>query len=163
MSAIEIWRRAGETGDPQAAVRALGDGAELVSPFTERFVFRGPEEVEVLLTAVFSVVSGFRYEHEIRDGSAALLVARARVRGVDLHEMQHLELEADGRIRRITLAMRPLTAITALARELGPVLARAHGRPGAARTLRVTAALLDAVASTGERRFIPLAAPPRRG
>jgi len=159
-TAIRTWRSAGESGDHRAALAALAEDVELISPITERFTFRGRDEVEVVLASVFSVVSGFRYVTEISEGRETLLVARARVRGVDLQEFQHLELDEDGLIHRITLAMRPLTAITALARELGPVLARAEGRTGGARRLQLAGALLDRITATGDRRVIPLAAPP---
>lgn len=161
MSAIQTWRQAGESGDHRAALTALAEDVELISPITERYAFRGHREVGTVLESVFTVVSGFRYVVEVADGREVLLVARARVRGVDLQEFQHLELGEDGLIHRITLAMRPLVAITALARELGPVLARAEGRHREARTLRWAGAFLDSVAATGDQRFIPLAAPPR--
>ncbi|GAA1714045.1 NUDIX hydrolase [Brachybacterium phenoliresistens] len=158
-TAIRTWRSAGESGDHRAALAVLAKDVELISPITERFAFRGRDQVEVVLASVFSVVSGFRYVTEISEGRETLLIARARVRGVDLQEFQHLELDEDGLIHRITLAMRPLRAITALARELGPVLARAEGRPGGARRLQLAGALLDRITATGDRRLIPLAAP----
>ncbi|MFT4213426.1 MAG: hypothetical protein QM622_01435 [Microbacterium sp.] len=161
MNAIDTWKSAGEAGDAAAALTALTEDAELVSPLTARFRFRGADEIGPLLTAAFEVLSDYRYETDLRGDREAHLTARALVRGVELHELQHLELDRDGLIRTITVAMRPLPAITAFAREMGPLLAAEWGAPGAARRLRFAGAFLDSVASTGDRTFIPLAAPPR--
>lgn len=158
---IEQWKAAGEDGDATAAVGALRADAELVSPITDQFVFHGPEEIALLLRSVFAVVDDFRYTDDIRSGAAAVLTATSTVAGTALHEMQHLELDADsGRIRRVTAWIRPLPALTRLGRLLGPELARRQGRSGAARALVLAGGLLDHLAGTGDRQFVPLAAPP---
>lgn len=158
---LDDWITAGREHDPALAASALAPTVEMVSPLTDGFVFSGPEEIRDLLTAVFEAVADYRPVSAIRDGSTAVVVGHATVRGVALEEFQHLELDDDGRILRITIAMRPLPAITAFARELGPILARHQGNARAARTLRFAGAFLDSIAATGDRRFIPLAAPHR--
>jgi len=158
---LDAWIAAGRAHDAELAASALAADAELVSPLTDGFVFSGPGEIRELLSAVFEAVADYRPVSSMQDGRTAVVVGRAMVRGVALEEFQHLELAEDGRIARITIAMRPLPAITAFARELGPVLAQRQGNPRAARTLRFAGAFLDNVAATGDRRFIPLAAPQR--
>lgn len=159
MNSIDRWKQAGEAHNAAAAMAALATDAELVSPLTHRFRFRGLREIGELLDAVFEVASDYRYERDLRGAREAFLASRSQVAGVEIHELQHLELDGRGAITRITLAVRPLTALTALARALGPELARRQGHPRHARRLAHAGALLDAVARTGDTRFMPLAAP----
>ena len=159
MTAIDTWKTAGGTGDLESAVAALAPDAELVSPLTAQFSFRGRDEISQLLDAVFEVVSDYRYERDLRGDREAFLTVRAQVRGVEIHEVQHLELDQDGAISRITVSVRPLPALTALTRALGPALSRRQGRPAAARKLTLAGAFLDTVARTGDTKYVPLAAP----
>jgi hypothetical protein len=81
------------------------------------------------------------------------------VRGIALEEAQLLTPDADGRIRGITLFVRPMPAATALMRALGPELARRQGRRGLAGFLVANTAPLHAMVRFGDRRVVPLAAP----
>lgn len=159
MNSIDGWKQDGAGRDPDAAVVVIAPRCELVSPPTDQFRFRGRGEIGQLLDAVFEVVSDFRYERDLRGDGEAFLTSRARVGDVEIHEFQHLELDRDGAIARITLAVRPLPALTALTRALGPALTRRQGRSARARRLARAGALLDAVARVGDRKYVPLAAP----
>ena len=159
VSIIDTWKAAGERGDAQLAISTLAHNVELVSPLTEKFRFHGTAELAQLLEAVFEVATNYRYMADIRGERDAFLTATATVRGVDLQELMHLELDERGMISRITIAMRPLPAITAFTRAMGPVLARKQGSPSRARKLAVAGAFLDTIAQTGDEKFIPLAAP----
>ena len=155
MESLDAWKLAGTTADVDRALTALAPDAELVSPLTDRFSFRGRAEIGQLLEAVFEVASDYRYEHDLRTDAEAFLTLTARVRDVELHEFQHLRLDHTGRITTITLTMRPLVALTALARALGPVLARKQGSPGKAHTIAVGSAFLDLVARRADSTLSP--------
>lgn len=160
MDWIDEWKAAGENRDDAAAVSALSDEAVLVSPITDQFTFRGPEEIGLLLRGVFAVVGELQYTSDLRQGARAVLSATSTVDGVALDETQQLELDdVSGKICRLTFSIRPLPALTRLARRLGPELARQQGRRGAARTLLLAGGLLDTLAAAGDRRFVPLAGP----
>lgn len=159
VSIIDTWKEAGELGDAGLAVSTLALDVELVSPLTARFRFHGRSELAQLLEAVFEVVTNFQYVTDIRGDREAFLTSTAMVRDVEIQELMHLELDESGMISRITLAMRPLPAITAFTRAMGPVLARKQGSPASARTLALAGAFLDAIAQAGDARLIPLAAP----
>ncbi|WP_139416871.1 nuclear transport factor 2 family protein [Agromyces laixinhei] len=159
MDSIDAWKQAGAARDFDAAVAVVAPHGELVSPLTDQLRFRGPGEIGQLLEAVFEVVSDYLYERDLRGDGEAFLTSRAWVGGVEIHEFQHLELDGDGASARITLAVRPLPALTALNRDLGRALARRQGHPARARRLARAGALLDAVARTGDRKYVPLAAP----
>jgi hypothetical protein len=161
MNAVETWVMAGERGDADAARAALADDVVLVSPVTDQFTFDGADEVVGLLRDVFDVVSKIQYVRVERTSSGAVLLAEARVGEVTMNEAQFIDLDPDGLITRLTLFFRPLTASTHFLRELGPRVARRQGRPAAARTLSLAGAFLDSVASSGDRTFIPIAAPSR--
>jgi ketosteroid isomerase-like protein len=156
---VTHWKQAGEAGEAHTAAEALAADAVLVSPLTERFVFRGRPEIEELLGSVFEVFHTIRFTQDLRSADRAALFAEGRVGGTALQEAQHLELDEEGRIVRLTLMMRPLPAVTAFVRALGPRIARREGRAGAARVLALGGLLLDSTASTGDRRFVPLARP----
>jgi len=159
---VERWRRAGETGDADAAAACLAPDAVLISPLTEQFRFTGRDEVRDLLAAAFDVIHGIAFHTELRDGDTAALFYRATSRGIPVEEAQLLRLDGDGLIREITFFGRPLPALTAVMSAIGPEIARRQGRRGLAAFLRFNTAPLHAVVRFGDRRVVPLAAPRRR-
>lgn len=162
---LETWIRSGEKGDAEAAGAALAGDAVLVSPVTDQFVVRGRDEIVDLLRDVFEVLTAIRYVRNERVASGAVLLAEARVGGLVMNEAQFVDFDEQGRIAKVTLFMRPLPASTRFLRRLGPLVARRQGKPGVARTLTLAGAFLDSVASSGDRKFIPMASPTsaRRG
>lgn len=160
---LSRWKTAVEAGDAHTAAEAVAAEAVLVSPLTDRFEFRGRGEIETLLRSVFEVFTGIGFLDDLRGDGRAVLVAEGDVGALRLWEAQHLLLDRDGRIDRMTLAMRPLPAVTAFTRALGPRVVREQGRPGMARVLAGAGAFLDTVAASGDRRFLPLASPERAG
>lgn len=159
---ITAWRAAGEAGDASAAVKCLAPDVVLVSPLTDRFRFVGPTQLYDLLSDVFAVLRDIRYVDELRsdDGRTIMLAANLRIADrFDGTELQRLRLDDANEIAEITIAMRPLPALTALLRALGPRVARRQGHPLRAPLLGAAGAMLDGVATTGDRRFLPLAAP----
>ena len=141
---------------------ALADGAVLISPLTDQFRFEGADVIGELLEDVFTVMTEVRFTDTIVDGDLAVLFATARVGDRALEEAQRIRLDESGLISEITLFMRPIPALTALLRGIGPKVARRQGKPGVARVLTAAGAALDAIAAGGDARFVPLAAPPSR-
>ncbi|KRE21823.1 nuclear transport factor 2 family protein [Agromyces sp. Soil535] len=159
---VAQWRSAAEAGDAAAAVGCLAPDVVLVSPLTDRFRFEGRSQLFELLDDVFAVMRDIRFVDELRaaDGRTVMLSATARIADrVDVTELQRLRLGEANTIAEITIAMRPLPALTALLRALGPRVARRQGHPLRAPLLGAAGAMLDSVAASGDRRFLPLAAP----
>jgi len=156
-----VWRAAAESGDAEGAVSALSDDVELVSPLTEQFRFRGRAEVGPLLEVAFSVIADIEVHTHVDGGDTHAMFYRARIGDQPLEEAQLLRLDADGRIREVTLFVRSLPALTALLAALGPELARRQGRRGLAALLAASTSPLHALSRFGERRIVPLAAPER--
>lgn len=158
-STITAWRAAAEARDSDRAASCLGGDVELVSPLTEQFRFVGREQVRTLLAVAFDVLTDIRFHTQVGDGSTYALFATAVVGRETAEEAQLLRLDRDGQIRHLTLFFRPLPALTGLLAALGPGLARQQHRAALARLLAISSAPLHAMARTGERRIVPLAAP----
>jgi hypothetical protein len=125
--AVARYRAASEAGDVDAALAALAPGAELVSPISGRMVFRGHDDLRVLLAAVFASISDLRWREETGDERLRVVVGDACVGPVRLGDAMVLDLADDGRIRRIRPYVRPWPALTLLALKLGPRLGRHPG------------------------------------
>ncbi len=162
---IAGWREAAERGDSAAAGLLLAADVEVVSPLTEQFRFRGPEQVTTMLAAAFETISDIRFHTQVGSGPTWALFLHARVGRQFVEEAQLLRLDAAGRIRELTLFGRPLPALTAVMSDIGPRLLRAGRRPVLARLVGALTGPVAAATRMGERRIVPLADPgrPRRG
>lgn len=124
VDAVARFRAASEQNDIDALMRSLSEDAELVSPLSGRMVFRGRDDLRVLLGAVYSTVTGLRWSRELVDGGVRVVIGECRIGPLKLSDAMILELAADGRVRRISPHLRPWLALTLFALMLGPKLAR---------------------------------------
>lgn len=125
--AVSRYVSASERGDVEALISACTPDVELVSPISGHMVFRGDDDVRVLLAAVYGSLRGLRWTRTLGDGKDRVAVGEARLLGVRLTDAMVFELAPDGRIRRISPHLRPWLALTLFAVVLGPQVAR---RPG---------------------------------
>lgn len=125
--AIQRYVEASERNDIEAMMAACAPDVELVSPISGRMVFRGEDDVRVLLAAVYGSLEGLRWSDRLGDGDRRVIVGEARLLGVRLTDAMVLDLAPDGRIRRIGPHLRPWLALTLFAIVLGPKVGR---RPG---------------------------------
>jgi len=125
--AIARYRTATEANDIEAVMATLAPDAELVSPISGRMVFRGEDDLRVLLTAVYGTLTGLRWREEVGEGSVRVLTGGAAVGPVKLGDAMVFELAEDGRIRRISPHLRPWLALTLFALKLGPKVGRHPG------------------------------------
>jgi hypothetical protein len=125
--AVATFCDAARVNDVERMVSVLSPDAELVSPLSGRMVFRGRDDLRVLLGAVYGRLSNLIWREVIGDGSTRVAVSDARIAGVTITDAMVLELDDAGLIMRIQPHLRPWLAITLFAMLLGPKIARHPG------------------------------------
>jgi hypothetical protein len=90
-------------------------------------VFRGSEDVRVLLTAVYGTLTGLSWSEQASDGPLRLAIGECRVGPLPLSDAMVFDLAEDGSITRIRPHLRPWLALTLFALMLGPKVARHPG------------------------------------
>jgi hypothetical protein len=121
------YRAAWEADDIDAMMETLAPDAELVSPISGRMVFRGKDDLRVLLGAILRCLRDRRRIAVVSDGEMCVVTSEARVTGVRLGDALVFELDEAGLIRRIRPYIRPWLALTLLAINLLPRLMRHPG------------------------------------
>ena len=122
--AVARYRAASETNDIDALVSTLAPDVELVSPLSGRLVFRGREDLRILLGAVYGAMKGLRWREEVGDGALRVVMGDGMIGPLRLADAMVCELDEQGQIRRIRPYLRPWLALTLLALALGPKMAR---------------------------------------
>lgn len=111
--------RAGvEAGDLESVFALLADDVVLHSPVTFR-PFQGRAVVAHVLRTVFDVFEDFRYIDELAAGETSALVFEARVGDREVQGIDYIHTRPDGLIDDITVLVRPLSGLQALAAEMG--------------------------------------------
>ena len=122
------FRQAVEGHDLQGMIAAFAEDAVLNSPASHA-PFEGIAAISVLLKILSEVFKDFHYTDQLEaaDGTRALIF-RARVGDRDVQGLDLLRFDASGRIRELTVMVRPHSGLEALIREVGPRLAAAGGK-----------------------------------
>jgi hypothetical protein len=126
-NAIATYRAASETNDIEALLGVLAPDVELISPLSGTLVFRGREDLRVLLGAVCGGMRELHWTEEVGEGSTRVVLGEGRIGPFKLADAMVCELDEEGRIRRIRPYLRPWLGLTVLALVLGPRIAM---RPG---------------------------------
>jgi hypothetical protein len=125
--AIARYRTASEKNDMDGLMATLAPDAELISPLSGRLVFRGHDDLRVLLSAVYGDMKGWRWREELGDGTARVVLGDGSIGPFTLADAMVCELDAEGQIRRIRPYLRPWLALTFLALKLAPKIGRHPG------------------------------------
>jgi hypothetical protein len=114
------FRAAVEDGDIDAGLALFADDATLDSPVAFK-PFTGIEHVRVVLRAVFETFEDFHYTDELEgsDGTHALIFG-ARVGDKSVQGLDLLRTDSEGRITNLTVMIRPLSGLVALAEAMAP-------------------------------------------
>lgn len=118
--AVSRYRAASEAGDIEGILATLAPDVELVSPISGKMVFRGSDDVGLLVRAVYTSLRDLRWTDALGDGERRVIVGEAKLLGVRLTDAMVLDLAPDGRIRRIGPHIRPWLALSLFAVVLGP-------------------------------------------
>jgi SnoaL-like protein len=125
--AVTTFCAAARRNDVDGMVTALAPEAELVSPLFGQMVFRGHDDLRVLLGAAFGSLRGLHWQEHIGDGQTRVAVSQGRIGGVGITDAMVVELDDVGRIRRLRPHLRPWLALTLFGLRLGLKLGRHPG------------------------------------
>jgi len=112
MAAPHPFRLAAEGKDLDLLAETLREDVVLHSPILFRG-FEGRETAMAVLTQVSQVLEDFRYTDELAEDNTVVLRFKARVGDRELEGIDFLELDDEGRVRELTVFMRPFSALTA--------------------------------------------------
>ena len=97
------------------------------SPITQRIKFVGIEQADDLLRRLFTIISDIRVDETIGEGEATqVLFWRGRIGRLFMEEANRIRLDDQGRIREMTIFLRPVPALLVLGAKLGASLAGRH-------------------------------------
>jgi hypothetical protein len=110
---------------------AIADGfaADVVinSPITGAFHFHGRENAVAVLEIVCGALRNLEHDEPVGAGDSWAQPFRALVRGRRLEGVDLMRFDAEGRVRELTVFVRPLPAVTAFAAALAPAVGRRRG------------------------------------
>jgi hypothetical protein len=118
------FQTAVEAGDAEAVRSCLADDVVFHSPVTHA-PYHGREAVAGIIAAALDVFEDFHYISGITEGDRHTLVFEARVGDRAVQGADILRLSADGQVAELTVMVRPLSGIQALAEAMRRRLATA--------------------------------------
>ena len=113
------FRAAVEAGDIDAGLALFADDATLDSPVAFK-PFVGIEQVGVVLRAVFETFEDFHYTDELDGEGVHALIFNARVGDKSVQGLDLVRSDDSGRITNLTVMIRPLSGLIALAEAMAP-------------------------------------------
>jgi hypothetical protein len=111
------FRAAVEAKDFDAALELFAEDATLDSPVAFK-PFAGVEQVGFVLRAVAETFEDFRYTDEFDAGTSHALIFEARVGDRSVQGLDLIRTDDSGRITNLTVMIRPLSGLTALAEAM---------------------------------------------
>jgi SnoaL-like domain len=143
-------RTAMEARDLSAVMDTFAPDAILRSPFTNSVAFQGPEQIHTIMQLVLEVYEDLHFTDEIQGEGSAMLVGTTRIGGSEVHMVDHIRLDENGKITEVTVFYRPLPAVAAAMRVIGSGLGR---RKSAARgqAISVLTQPLGLITRVGDR------------
>ena len=117
----DAFRAAAEAKDFGAAEELFAEDAVFRSPVVYK-PYEGRDQIKVLLSAVVQVFEDFRYLEQVETGDAAVLMFEARVGDKQLQGVDILKFGPDDRIVEMTVMVRPMSGVHALAEGMQRML-----------------------------------------
>jgi hypothetical protein len=117
MAGPHPFRRAAESKDLDLLAETLREDVVLHSPILFRG-FEGRETVIAVLIQVAATLEGLTYTDELTEGNTVALRFKAKVGDRELEGIDFLELDEEGRVRELTVFMRPFSALTAFNEQM---------------------------------------------
>jgi limonene-1,2-epoxide hydrolase len=115
----DAFRAAIEAEDRDALVACLAEDVRFLSPVVFR-AYEGRDLVGTILTeGAMRVFRGFRYREQLEDGDVSALIFAARVDDREVDGLDLLRFDAEGQVAELTVMVRPMTGLHALADGMG--------------------------------------------
>jgi SnoaL-like protein len=125
----DAFKSAVEAMDPAAIGEILAPDVRFNSPVVFR-PYESREVVALILTeGAMKVFEGFRYTDRFEEGDAAVLVFEARVGDREVQGIDLLRFDGEGRVRELTVMVRPMSGMHALADAMAKRLEQAGVAP----------------------------------
>jgi SnoaL-like domain len=131
-------RAAFEERDHAALVEALADDVVVRSPIFD-LPFTGIDEASDLFASVLEVLPPINYLAEI-PGDPHVLYFRAEIDGTEVEGCDLLRFDERGKVKEMTIFLRPFPGIAAFLKGTAPTLGRKRGGAGRAFILKVAGA-----------------------
>jgi hypothetical protein len=120
----DAFRAAVESEDRERLTEALAEDIVFRSPVVFR-PYEGRPVVSAIVTeGAMRVFEDFRYRHQLEDGDVAALIFEARVGDRDVQGLDLLRFDSDGKVAELTVMVRPMSGLNALAEAMGRELER---------------------------------------
>ena len=120
------FRRAAESKDLDLLAETLREDVVLHSPVLFRG-FEGRETVIAVLTHVAATLEDLTYIDELTEGDSVCLRFKAKVGDRELEGIDFLDLDEEGRVRELTVFMRPFSALTSFNERMAARLGASEG------------------------------------
>jgi hypothetical protein len=117
----DAFRQAAEAKDFSQVEELFAEDVVFNSPVVFK-PYEGREALALVLGAVVQVFEDFRYLDQVETGDTAVLVFAARVGERELQGVDVLRFADDGRIRELTVMVRPMSGMHALAEKMKAML-----------------------------------------
>ena len=91
--AVIRYRTASETNDIDGLIESLAPDVELVSPLSGRLVFRGRDDLRILLGAVYGDMKDLRWREEVGEGATRVVLGDGAVGPFKLADAMVCELD----------------------------------------------------------------------
>jgi hypothetical protein len=118
------FRAAAEAKDFTAIDDLFAADATFRSPVVYR-PYAGRDQIRLVLSAVVQVFEDFRYLEQVETGDAAVLMFEARVGEKELQGVDILKFGPEDLIAELTVMVRPMSGMHALAEAMQRMLERA--------------------------------------
>lgn len=152
---VRAWVSADRRLDLITMREQLAADVELISPLTDGFAFMGPRDVMSVFESVFELLEDIEIAALTGAGDNWVLHGTNTLHGNNLEEIQWLELDEYGLIRKITLFIRPMpAAVTLLSMIGGPLAERGALRKSAGAASKAAGPLAFLLRAT-ERYVMP--------
>jgi hypothetical protein len=114
----DAFREAAEAKDFDAAEGLFAEDVVFRSPFVFR-PYPGLDALRYILTNVAQIFEDFKYIEHVEEGDVAILMFEANVGERQLQGVDILKFNSEGLVDEMTVMIRPMTGLKAVADEMG--------------------------------------------